>query len=105
MPGLVQPADGPALNDLFADDDAKPKISAEERKDLTGMLSDVSNPLVMLTYYRNLFPFKPLFLWLNQDTSAFPLSLSLPPIRRVSARAHATTRLAAAPLSPSICDR
>ncbi|KAL8276227.1 hypothetical protein RQP46_011388 [Phenoliferia psychrophenolica] len=69
MPGLAQPADGPALNDLFADDDAKPKLSAEERKDLTGMLSDVSNPLVMLTYYRNLFPFKPLFLWLNQDTT------------------------------------
>lgn len=70
MPGLVPPADGPALNDLFADEEAKAPISGEQRNDLKGMLGDVTNPLVMLTYYRNLFPFKQLFLWLNQGSSA-----------------------------------
>ncbi|KAK4703757.1 hypothetical protein P7C70_g2459, partial [Phenoliferia sp. Uapishka_3] len=70
MPGLAPEAEGgPSLNDLFADEPAKPTITSAERKDLTGMLSDVTNPLVMLTYYRNLFPFKQLFLWLNQDTN------------------------------------
>lgn len=29
------------------------------------MMSDLSNPMVMLTYYRRLCPFKQLFLWLN----------------------------------------
>lgn len=28
-------------------------------------MSDLKNPMVMLTYYRRLFPFRPLFKWLN----------------------------------------
>ncbi|ORY92646.1 hypothetical protein BCR35DRAFT_298123 [Leucosporidium creatinivorum] len=68
MPGLpphntaVKAEDGPALDDLFADDD-KPKLPSAEATLAT--MSDLSNPFVMLTYYRRCFPFKQLFLWLN----------------------------------------
>lgn len=34
---------------------------------------DLSNPWVMLSFYRRLFPWKLLFQWLNQDHSAFVL--------------------------------
>ncbi|GAA6002382.1 hypothetical protein JCM10207_001091 [Rhodosporidiobolus poonsookiae] len=49
---------GPALDDLFKDDDLPP--ASEEA------MGDLSNPMVMRTYYARLFPFKPLFTWLNQ---------------------------------------
>lgn len=42
-------------------------------------MSDLSNPFVMLTYYRRLFPFDTLFKWLNHDpTSLFPLHVLCP---------------------------
>jgi DNA primase small subunit len=39
-------------------------------------MSDLSNPLIMITFYRRLFPFKQLFLWLNQEQSPSFLSIS-----------------------------
>lgn len=66
-------AGGPALDDLFSDEEEKPKpATGQERTELSAILSDASNPLVMLTYYRKLFPFKQLFNWLSQDTSTPP---------------------------------
>lgn len=51
-------------------------------------MSDLSNPFVMLTYYRRCFPFKQLFLWLNhgQGSSSRIRPLSFFP------KAHLATR-------------
>ncbi|GAA5899473.1 hypothetical protein JCM6882_009127 [Rhodosporidiobolus microsporus] len=52
---------GPALEDLFKDE-AMPALGAATVESM----GDLSNPMVMRTYYSRLFPFKQLFLWLNQ---------------------------------------
>lgn len=54
------------LADLFADDNGTP-TSLET-------MSDLSNPWIMLTFYRRLFPFKHLFEWLNQSHSMYSYS-------------------------------
>ncbi|KAK4056936.1 p48 polypeptide of DNA primase [Microbotryomycetes sp. JL221] len=58
---------GVALTDLFADEDDGKDV--EMKPDLANAsletLSDLSNPHVMLTYYRRLLPYKQLYLWLN----------------------------------------
>ncbi|KAM0787717.1 hypothetical protein ACM66B_003776 [Microbotryomycetes sp. NB124-2] len=60
----VKPSDGVALDDLFADDvPVEHKITAATLE----TMSDLSNPFVMLTYYRRLLPFKQIFLWLNHS--------------------------------------
>lgn len=56
-------------------------------------MSDLSNPFVMLTYYRRCFPFKDLFLWLNHGQGEISLCSSS---RR--ARAHLATRLPPSPV-------
>ncbi|GAA5977611.1 hypothetical protein JCM11641_006876 [Rhodosporidiobolus odoratus] len=53
---------GPALDDLFKDDERMPKIGTATEE----TMGDLSNPMVMRTYYSRLFPFKALFTWLNQ---------------------------------------
>ncbi|KAI5478617.1 DNA primase small subunit [Pseudohyphozyma bogoriensis] len=58
MPDLA----GPALSQLFADEEDTKPLPAD-----LASLGDHNSPMVMLTYYRRLFPFKQLFLWLNQD--------------------------------------
>lgn len=40
-------------------------------------MSDLSNPFVMLTYYRRCFPFKDLFLWLNHGQGVYPFQTLL----------------------------
>ncbi|GAA5824304.1 hypothetical protein JCM11251_001603 [Rhodosporidiobolus azoricus] len=52
---------GPALEDLFNDEAIAPLGTATVES-----MGDLSNPMVMRTYYSRLFPFKQLFLWLNQ---------------------------------------
>ncbi|BGP16015.1 hypothetical protein JCM10213_005434 [Rhodosporidiobolus nylandii] len=53
---------GPALDDLFKDEELMPKMGTATEE----TMGDLSNPMVMRTYYSRLFPFKQLFLWLNQ---------------------------------------
>ncbi|KDE08325.1 DNA primase small subunit [Microbotryum lychnidis-dioicae p1A1 Lamole] len=55
---------GVALENLFDDEPSKPKIPSSTATLET--MSDLSNPYVMLTYYRRVLPFKQMFLWLNQ---------------------------------------
>lgn len=56
-------------------------------------MSDLSNPLIMITFYRRLFPFKQLFLWLNQEQSSSPLpSLDIELMRRVAPTRQFTHR-------------
>ena len=59
-----------ALDDLFADDVKPAKSLIPSAAATLATMSDLSNPMVMLTFYRRLFPFKALFLWLNQDQGA-----------------------------------
>ncbi|KAK4047753.1 p48 polypeptide of DNA primase [Microbotryomycetes sp. JL201] len=61
---MSDPSDGVALDDLFADDvRVDHKLAAANLE----TMSDLSNPFVMLTYYRRLLPYKQLFLWLNHS--------------------------------------
>ncbi|GAA6027276.1 hypothetical protein JCM8097_002549 [Rhodosporidiobolus ruineniae] len=60
QPTPARPAAGPALEDLFKDDMPTLGGATEES------MGDLSNPMVMRTYYARLFPWKQLFLWLNQ---------------------------------------
>ena len=38
-------------------------------------MGDLSNPMVMRTYYSRLLPWKAMFLWLNQSHGPSPSSL------------------------------
>ncbi|GAA5851372.1 hypothetical protein JCM8547_004222 [Rhodosporidiobolus lusitaniae] len=59
---LAEPAHaGPALEDLFKDDLMPAVGTATEES-----MGDLSNPMVMRTYYSRLLPWKQLFVWLNQ---------------------------------------
>ncbi|TKA54269.1 hypothetical protein B0A53_03360 [Rhodotorula sp. CCFEE 5036] len=75
MPGMVNaaaeatapaPAPGPALDQLFADDELKAMLPKMENATEESM-GDLSNPMVMRTYYSRLLPWKTMFLWLNQS--------------------------------------
>ncbi|CEQ39037.1 SPOSA6832_00509, partial [Sporobolomyces salmonicolor] len=63
------PSAGPALEDLFADEvDTKALLGIPSMQEPTeDILGDLSNPMVMRTYYSRLLPFKQMFLWLNQS--------------------------------------
>ncbi|GAA5860389.1 hypothetical protein JCM1840_000243 [Sporobolomyces johnsonii] len=63
------PSPGPALEDLFADEvDTKALLGIPSMQEPTeDILGDLSNPMVMRTYYSRLLPFKQMFLWLNQS--------------------------------------
>ncbi|GAA5999062.1 DNA primase subunit PRI1 [Rhodotorula paludigena] len=56
---------GPALDDLFRDETLAamlPKLDHATEE----TMGDLSNPMVMRTYYARLLPWKAMFLWLNQ---------------------------------------
>ncbi|KAJ8295181.1 DNA primase small subunit [Rhodotorula toruloides] len=57
---------GPALDDLFADEQLASLLPKMENPTEESM-GDLSNPMVMRTYYSRLLPWKPMFLWLNQS--------------------------------------
>ncbi|POY74817.1 hypothetical protein BMF94_2090 [Rhodotorula taiwanensis] len=55
-----------ALDKLFADDDLKAMLPKMDNATEESM-GDLSNPMVMRTYYSRLLPWKAMFLWLNQS--------------------------------------
>ncbi|GAA5861677.1 hypothetical protein JCM3774_002667 [Rhodotorula dairenensis] len=74
MPGMPPTSDaaaqnalpGPALDQLFADDALKAMLPKMDNATEESM-GDLSNPMVMRTYYSRLLPWKTMFLWLNQS--------------------------------------
>lgn len=60
-----------ALDDLFADEQLASLLPKMENPTEESM-GDLSNPMVMRTYYSRLLPWKPMFLWLNQSHGACP---------------------------------
>ncbi|BGP55421.1 hypothetical protein JCM8202_003749 [Rhodotorula sphaerocarpa] len=72
MPGMqpptetAAPAAGPALDQLFADEELKAMLPKMEHATEESM-GDLSNPMVMRTYYSRLLPWKAMHLWLNQS--------------------------------------
>lgn len=56
--------------DLFEDDMDEKALERVASKFDAKDYDDLSNPNVMQTFYRRLFPYKQLFHWLNQDHGA-----------------------------------
>lgn len=63
-----------ALDDLFKDDNLAAMLPQLDNATEESM-GDLSNPMVMRTYYSRLLPWKAMFLWLNQSHGASPSSL------------------------------
>ncbi|BGP39961.1 p48 polypeptide of DNA primase [Rhodotorula kratochvilovae] len=57
---------GPALDDLFKDEQLAAMLPKLDNATEESM-GDLSNPMVMRTYYARLLPWKAIFLWLNQS--------------------------------------
>ncbi|GAA5896929.1 hypothetical protein JCM8208_006115 [Rhodotorula glutinis] len=65
-PSSAAPLAGPALDDLFKDDKLAAMLPQLDNATEESM-GDLSNPMVMRTYYSRLLPWKAMFLWLNQS--------------------------------------